>query len=281
LALPERQKIMKLFLTGSTGFVGRYVVDYFRNNTNLEVLCYDHDDLKNPISYELFGDFDYIINLASLSSVPESIKSPVKTVATNIAIAQNVFEFARLCHPKAVIHFSSVEADVAANPYGASKAAQEALATAYYHTYGVPLVIVTSHNIIGPNQSPDKFVPKIIEFINEGKRLQIYATNGNLGSRTYNTLKNVASALKFILVLLENPPTKLHRFLIDGGQELDNLAMARAVAKKLSKPLKYEIVEAAEVRPGYSPFLKDGGTPLSILGWKPPETLEEGLAWIQ
>lgn len=269
---------MRLLLTGSTGFIGRYVKLYLKEVSNLDIVCTEAN-LINPLFHGFYGDFDYIINLASISSVPKSIEKPIEVIKTNTQIALNVFEYARKCLPKIVIHFSSVEADSSANPYAASKASQEAIATAYYHTYGVPIILVTSHNIIGPGQSSDKFVPKIVEYVNKGKPLQIYANNGEVGSRTYNTLFNVASALMFLLS--KGSPDSLKRYLIDGGEKLNNLEMAQKIAVRLGKSLSYEIVEATTSRPGYSLFLKDRGTPLSTLGWKPPQTLDEGLSWIQ
>src|SRR5690606_6712135 len=86
----------------------------------------------------------------------------------------------------------------------ASKAAQEAVAIAYWRTYGVPVVLTNTMNIVGEWQDPEKFLPKIIGFVEQGKSLPIYADKDaddkwQIGSRVYLDAKNKADALIFIL----------------------------------------------------------------------------------
>ena len=48
------------------------------------------------------------------------------------------------------------------NPYASSKAGAELIAQSYLHSYKLPLIITRGNNVYGPNQNPEKLIPKII-----------------------------------------------------------------------------------------------------------------------
>lgn len=255
-----------VLITGISGFVGQHLDKYLNTTTDWKI----NPELKNR-------SYDYIINLASGSSVEKSIKDPVEFIENNVRSILQVLEFAREHPPKLLIHMSTVEVYDSSSPYAASKTAQEAIVTAYHNTYGIPVVIATSHNIIGDGQAPEKFIPTLVRKISAGEMVSIYTQAGSMGSRTYNPVINVCDGLKFILGL---PFTGLTRYAINGGEELTNLEMAEKIAKLLGKELKYDTVDAGAVRPGYTRHLIGTGIRLETLGWKPPQTLEEGLSWV-
>lgn len=270
-------------------------------------------DLTGPLPD--LGDFDYILNLASESHTERSIQDPVPFIENNVSSTLQMLEYARKHKPKVFLQFSTDEVYGAfdhaewdlllpGNPYSASKASQEVIAIAYWRTYSLPIVITNSNNIIGPHQNPEKFLPKIIGLIQAGEEVQIHQTNGTIGRRHYNPVQNVADALLFILNL--NPsvygveqtkvrsagvtddnhieldlvfqlPTRPDRYNLPGGDELDNLEMAERIAEKLGKPLKYRLVDAHGVRPGYDQFYPRTDGRLTKLGWEPIMTLDEGL----
>ena len=45
------------------------------------------------------------------------------------------------------------------SPYAASKASADHLVRAWYHTYGLPVVITNCSNNYGPYQFPEKLIP--------------------------------------------------------------------------------------------------------------------------
>lgn len=279
---------MRALLTGATGFVGANVLDYLRHKTDIDFSLTETADLL--IGIPELGDFDYIINLGSASSVEKSVRMPRSFIRNNIKTMLNVLDYARQHPPKLFLHLSTVEVYNVTNPYAASKACQEAIADAYWRTYDVPVVIVRSSNIVGPGQSTEKFVPKLIDKIRRGEEIDIYTTDGKIGKRVYNTVTNIADA---ILYLLNNYPTYLEvanrlkterppaHFDIGGGEEFDNLQMAEHIAMLLDKPLKYKLVEPAEKRPTYAKSLVTSGVLLDRFGWTPPENIDRGLRWIR
>ena len=46
------------------------------------------------------------------------------------------------------------------NPYAATKAAAELIAKSYYHSFKMPIIITRGNNVYGPNQYPEKLIPR-------------------------------------------------------------------------------------------------------------------------
>lgn len=305
---------MRCLITGASGFIGSGVLEYMLAKTDWEftaVCSWRHHgsplnirpnarvtvithDLAGPLPD--MGDFDIILNLASESHTERSIDDPVPFVENNVSSVLQVLEYARKHKPQIFLQFSTDEVYGAfahgewdlllpGNPYSASKAAQEVICIAYWRTYGLPIVITNSNNIVGPNQHPEKFVPKLVKLIKEQKQVQIHQANGTVGKRCYNPVQNVADALLFILnqqpAMYLDGAHRPSRYNIPGGTEMDNLEMAQLVADLLGMPLDYKLVDATEARPGYDQFYPKTSGRLTEMGWLPPLSLEEGMSWIK
>jgi dTDP-glucose 4,6-dehydratase len=260
-------------------------------------------DLTAPISERLslkIGHVDYVINLASESHVARSIEDPIHFVENNVKLMLNVLEYVREDRSiEALIHMSTDEVFgpapegtsfkewdvlVPSNPYSASKAAQEELAIAWWRTYQVPLIITNTVNLFGEMQDCEKFVPMLIRKIMLGEKVTIHGLPDNVGKRKYLHARNQADALLYILQhllppmkFLEGVHVKPSRCNITGDVEVDNLTMARLVAKILGKPLNYKCVNFHASRPGHDTRYSLDGRLLNTLGWKPPVEFEGSL----
>lgn len=268
----------------------------------LENLIFD----RKVISYGVESKpIDLIINMASESAVERSTTDPVFCLRNNYELAINMLEFARRCpHLKQFIQVSTDEvygeagkdsahkewdSILPSNPYAASKAAQEALAIAYWRTYNLPIVITNIMNIIGERQDPEKFLPKIIQKVILGQEVPIYADSpSSIGTRVYLHAKNVASALVFLSH--RDPLTykkayeqkgdsvvRPDRYNICGDTEINNLQMAEMVAKIIGKELKYKLVKSESARPGYDRRYMLDGEKLLNLGWRPFMSFQESV----
>lgn len=308
---PVETVMKRVLLTGASGFVGSNVLKYWLEHTDYEFICpvsFRHlgqgrEVLTNPrvktVYHDLrgkmphIGKVDIILHFASESHVDRSIEDPVHFIENNVQSTLQVLEYARRCKPDHFLLFSTDEVygphdhaewDVLlpSNPYSASKAAQEMIAIAYWNTYGVPVIITNSNNIVGVGQDPEKFIPKVIGLINAGSPVTVHVTAAGPGRRHYNPVQNVADALLFILTKL--PPKDLLtfdrplRFELPGGKELDNFEVVHLLGKLMGKFPETKMVAGGDVRPGYDQsYAPTLGTRLLKLGWTPVIALEDCL----
>ncbi|KAL9126724.1 MAG: hypothetical protein Q9217_004269 [Psora testacea] len=158
-------------------------------------------------------DIDTIIHLAAQFNVDASFKSPYAFSATNIQGTQVMLECAKICEVRKFIQMSSYEAygatrsgadghreeDALApmNPYGAGKAAAEMLVTAFGHSNALETIIVRANNIYGPNQFPDKIIPKFIMLLRKGLKLTLHG--GGLQRKRYLYAGDAVNAFNVIL----------------------------------------------------------------------------------
>ncbi|KAK9674228.1 hypothetical protein RND81_12G219500 [Saponaria officinalis] len=156
------------------------------------------------------------------------------------------------------------------NPYSATKAGAEMLVMAYGRSYGLPVITTRGNNVYGPNQFPEKLIPKFILLAMRGKPLPIHGDGSNV--RSYLYCEDVAEAFEVILHKGEvghvyNIGTKRERRVID---------VARDVCKLFSIDSE-KVIEFVENRPFNDQryFLDD--EKLKVLGWSERTPWEEGL----
>jgi nucleoside-diphosphate-sugar epimerase len=270
---------MRMLLTGGSGFVGKNLSNYFNAAGYINVIKPTRKDFSNLLNQI---DTDYIVNLASNSSVAESFVNPESFIKANIDCMLKVLEYARITEPKLFIHFSTVEVYKPSNPYAVSKLMQEELLKVYARIYKLPAVILRSPNIVGPGQGDDKFIPKLVKKISAHEIVTIYGEAKHPGKRVYLPVQTAIDAVEFLIDNYEvDNPEKVRAYNINGGREMTNLKMAKLVAKILKSKLHYEYAEAPKERDIYAAEFKIRGKNLSSLGWRPPQSLQEGLAWIK
>jgi dTDP-glucose 4,6-dehydratase len=257
-------------------------------------------DLRVPISELLtrkMGKIDYIISMASESHVDRSIEDPRDFIDNNVQLILTLLEYSRQYPVEKFLQISTDEVYgpasqghshkewepmLPSNPYSASKAAQESICFAYWRTYGIPLIITNTMNIIGEMQDPEKFAPMVMQKVAAGDTVPIHASNaGQVGSRFYLHARNQADAVVFLLQTVT--PTKFgesdrpDKYHIVGEREVTNLEMAQLIADSMGKPLVYELVDFHSSRPGHDLRYALAGTKLADLGWKAPLSLESSV----
>ena len=156
------------------------------------------------------------------------------------------------------------------NPYSATKAGAEMLVMAYGRSYGLPVITTRGNNVYGPNQFPEKSIPKFVLLAMKGKTLPIHGDGSNV--RSYLYCEDVAEAFEIILHRGEvghvyNIGTKKERRVID---------VARDICRLFSLDPDTH-VKFVENRPFNDQryFLDD--EKLKNLGWFERTTWEEGL----
>ncbi|KAK8949387.1 putative rhamnose biosynthetic enzyme 3 [Platanthera zijinensis] len=156
------------------------------------------------------------------------------------------------------------------NPYSATKAGAEMLVMAYGRSYGLPVITTRGNNVYGPNQFPEKLIPKFILLAMRGRSLPIHGDGSNV--RSYLYCEDVAEAFEVILHRGEighvyNIGTTKERRVIDVAEDICKLFSLDPDA----------VIKFVENRPFNDQryFLDD--QKLKILGWSERTNWEEGL----
>jgi dTDP-glucose 4,6-dehydratase len=261
-----------------------------------------HHDLKAEINPEIassIGRIDYISHLAAGSHVDRSITHPLEFVMDNVVGTAHILDYARkLDHLERFAYFSTDEIFGPAplgvnykendrynstNPYSATKAGGEELVVAFENTYGLPSFITHTMNVFGERQNPEKYIPMVIKKVRDEELVTVHANAEKTiaGSRHYIHAEDVADALLFLykydLKLLNADKTgaKCQKFNIVGKDEIDNLQLAKFIAKAQDKDLSYEMVDFHSQRPGHDLRYALDGSKMEKMGWVPKSAYDQ------
>ncbi len=257
-------------------------------------------DLAVPVSAQLgqrLGQTDVLFALASRSHVDASIADARSFVENNVALALTTLEAAReSIRPRHVIWVSTDEVYgptsdpeelrpewstlLPSNPYSASKAAQEALAVAWWRSYDLPVTLVNMHNVYGETQGAEKFIPKVIGQVLRQQTVQVHGDEVRAsGSRRWLHAADVAAALTHIASELpaarfSQGADRPDRWNIAADNRATNLEVAQSVASILGQPLHWRW---SSDRAGGDTHYGLDGSKLAAAGWKPATSFAEGL----
>ncbi|VVM06920.1 dTDP-glucose 4,6-dehydratase [Methylacidimicrobium cyclopophantes] len=165
------------------------------------------------------------------------------------------------------------------SPYAASKAASDHFVRAYAKTFGFPAMVTHCSNNYGPRQFPEKMIPLMILNLFEGKPLPIYGDGSN--RRDWIYVEDHCRALRE--VLLRGKPGETYH--IGSGSGCSNrelveqlCVLADEIRPRASGRSYRDLITYVTDRPGHDfRYAVDSGKIRRELGWKPRETLEDGL----
>ena len=265
-----------------------------------------HQDICNRDAIiELFDAFqpDAVMHLAAESHVDRSIDGPGDFIQTNVVGTFTLLEVARgyfdklPADRKSKFRFHHISTDevygslgseglfteetayAPTSPYSASKASSDHLVLAWYHTYGLPVVISNCSNNYGPFHFPEKLIPVIILNALAGKALPIYGDGSNIRDWLY--VEDHADAL--LTVVQKGQVGRSYN--IGGENERSNLELVKTLCAILDeKRPKADGSYADQIafvtdRPGHDArYAIDPTRIRDELGWRPSVTVEQGLA---
>jgi dTDP-glucose 4,6-dehydratase len=242
-----------------------------------------------------------VMNLAAETHVDRSIDSPRPFIDTNIVGTAVLLEVARrfvhgLPEPERrafrFLHvstdevygtlgstglFSEVTPYAPNSPYAASKAAADHLVRAYWHTYGLPVLLTNCSNNYGPFQFPEKLIPLMVLNAIDGRPLPIYGDGGNI--RDWLHVDDHCEGL--LRVMRKGTPGE--KYNIGGGNERTNLQVVDRVCEALDELLPRDASHKGlkifvPDRPGHDRRYAIDATKIRReLGWEPRHTFEAGL----
>ena len=279
-----------------------YILKDASDNYRVKIVFHDLKAEISPFVAKAIGEIDIILHLAAASHVDRSIEDPLSFVMDNVVGTCNLLNYARtLPRLDKFLYFSTDEVFGPApigvnykerdrynstNPYSATKAGAEELCVAFANTYGIPVVITHTMNVIGERQHPEKFIPMCIRKILTGEEVLIHANKDltKAGSRFYIHAQDVAKAILFILDSGNTPglygTEKTPKYNIVGERELDNLTLAQTIADTMGYLLSYKMVDFHSSRPGHDLRYSLDGSLLASLGWKPSIPIHEHIKGI-
>jgi dTDP-glucose 4,6-dehydratase len=166
------------------------------------------------------------------------------------------------------------------SPYSASKAGSDHLASAWHHSFGLPVLITNCSNNYGPFHFPEKLIPLMIAKALAGEGLPVYGEGSNVRDWLY--VEDHARALR--AVFERGEPGRSYN--IGGNCERRNLQVVEAICDALDekrprpdgKSYREQITFVPD-RPGHDArYAIDASRIRDELGWEPAETFESGLA---
>ena len=291
-----KKKFFVINVDKSSYSANPYNVKDFKKNKNYIFFKIDINDRKKIQrilkKYKPIG----IFNLAAETHVDRSIDNAENFIKSNIIGVYNLLEAIRKLETKQKNKFKflqvstdEVYGDIPNNkiadenynynpssPYSASKAGADQLIRSYGRTYGIKTLIANPCNNYGPNQFPEKFIPKMIFNILNNKPLPIYGRGGNIREWIY-VEDNCEAILKIFLKGKSGSS-----YNIGTGIRLKNIEIVKKLLN-IAKKNKIKISEKTKIkfvmdRPGHDErYSLDSRKIVSKIKWKHKTRIDYGL----
>jgi dTDP-glucose 4,6-dehydratase len=236
----------------------------------------------------------HVIHFAAQSHVQTSFTDAIQYTQDNILGTHNLLEAVRLYCPtlNKFIHVSTDEVYgesmldtdekhkteqsvlCPTNPYAATKAGAELLAQAYNHSFKMPIIITRGNNVYGPNQYPEKVIPRFIQQLKNGEKVTIQGD----GSCVRAFLHAIDTANAFIKILEKGKVGEIYNIGCDKGMEYSILEVAKLLIKKIKGTDYFEQwITFVKDRPFNDQRYYISNYKLKELGWEIKINFEEGI----
>ena len=304
---------MKIFLTGSEGFIGSHLAEKLVKNghdltclvlynslnswgwldkinekvkKNIRVVTGDIRD-EFAINKIIRKNTEVIINLAALIGIPYSYRSPKSYFETNSIGLMNILNLSINSNVQKIIHVSTSEVYGtpkkvpikenspinAQSPYAASKVAADQLALSFYKSYGLPVSVIRPFNTYGPRQSTRAIIPTIITQALKNDKIEI----GSLFPK--RDLLFVEDTVEGIISAIGNKKSIGNIINIGSGYEISIKDLANKICKILrtNKTLKSKKIRKRPNKSEVMRLLASIQKAKKILRWSPKIKGAKGL----
>lgn len=301
---------MKILVTGGAGFIGSNFVHYLTKDypeyqiTVIDKLGYagnisslepildkielvTGDICNEQLIDELVSKNDIVAHFAAESHNDNSLQDPWPFVESNLIGTYRILEAVRKYNKK-LHHISTDEVygDLElddpnkftpetsynpSSPYSSTKAGSDMLVRAWVRSFGIQATISNCSNNYGPRQHVEKFIPRQITEIIEGRKPRLYGSGENV--RDWIHVDDHNSAV--MAIIEKGKPGET--YLIGANGEKNNKQVIEAILSIMSKdPSDYAQVKD---RPGHDlRYAIDNSKLINELGWRPKYTnFEDGL----
>ncbi|MDR3625630.1 MAG: dTDP-glucose 4,6-dehydratase [Ignavibacteriaceae bacterium] len=227
----------------------------------------------------------YVVNFAAESHVDRSISGSQIFYTTNVIGTNVLLETAMKFKIEKFLQISTDEVygslgaeglftestPLSPNsPYSSSKAAADMMAMAFYHTYGLPVVITRCSNNYGPYQFPEKLIPLMVINSLSNKKLPVYGDGLNVRDWIYVIDHNEAAEL----VLEKGKIGEVYN--VGASNEMSNIEIIKLILRHLGK--SEDLIQYVKDRLGHDRRYAIDSTKIqSELGWKPKYSFEQAI----
>jgi dTDP-glucose 4,6-dehydratase len=307
---------MRILVTGGAGFIGSNFVHYiYRERPDWHITVFDaltyagniknlegldenrYSFIKGDICDKAaidkaVSDCDTVVHFAAETHVDNSVHNPRPFVDSNVVGTYQLLEAVRQ-NKKRLHHISTDEVygDLELNdpkftenspykpssPYSATKAGSDHLVQAWFRTFGVQATISNCSNNYGPYQHVEKFIPRQITEILEGRRPKLYGSGQNI--RDWIHAEDHSSG---VLAILEKGKIG-ETYLLGADGEKTNKETVETILGLMGKDKSdYELVND---RPGHDlRYAIDSSKIRTELNWQPKYSdfnagLEQTIEW--
>ena len=249
---------------------------------------------ENVIKQILFQhQITHIIHFAAQSHVQNSFEDSLSFTKDNVLGTHILLECVRKYNKvKKIIHVSTDEVYgesmnsidethktehsilCPTNPYAATKAGAELIAQSYSHSYKMPIIITRGNNVYGPNQYPEKIIPRFIQLLKEDNKVTIQGE----GKSVRGFLHALDTAKAFEFILEKGKIGEIYNIGCDEGMEYSVMDVAKILIKMIKNTEEYDNwIEYIEDRPFNDQRYYISNQKLKDLGWNIEVELIDGL----
>jgi nucleoside-diphosphate-sugar epimerase len=285
-----------VLVTGSEGFIGRSLCEYFSGRgysvvrldlaggADLVADVVDFSGLSTALEQYKVGS---VVHLAAVSNPPSCSGDPLRCLQTNIMGTLNMLEIARRRGVERFVFLSSAnvygprpplpvteEAPLAPRTlYDYSKVLSEMIVRTYHTLYGLPAVVLRSWKVFGEYDSPRSAVSRFIDACLEGREIHLFN-----GGRDVTDPYHVVNLCRAVELALKSEKAVGEIFNIGGGSRVSIRELAEIIRELTSSQsplveLPPRSAEEAEPMVSYPSIDKAA----QVLGYRPIVGLREGL----
>jgi len=302
-----------VLVTGGAGFIGSILSDVLLDvgysvinidnfNKSYEPLL-KRENIRECISnnnYKLYvGDIrdkeflerlfnenniNFVIHLAALAGVRESLFKPIEYIENDICGTVNLLEAIRKFPVEKLIFGSSssvygrtnripfVEDDkleLQISPYATAKRSGELYCATYSYLYNIPTVILRFFTVYGPRQRPEMAIYKFTRLIYDGEKVPIYG-NG-LAKRDYTYIDDIVEGI----IKAMNAKYDFEVFNLGSGNSVEIIEVVQIIKRIIGKPAG--IVFLPEQKGDVPLTLADISKARRMIGYNPSTSISEGI----
>lgn len=261
----------------------QYRLERLRTKKNFEFLELDIENLTGIEELFSKNKFDVVYNLAARAGVRGSVENPHVYMTTNAMGALNLLEQIKDGKTKYVLASTSslyagqkmpfseeLPVNSPISPYAASKKAAEVMAYSYHYLYGIDVSVVRYFTVYGPAGRPDMSIFRFIQWIDQGKKLELFGDGGQ--SRDFTFVQDIAEG-----TIRAGRKLGYEIINLGGGQKPISMnTVISRIESELGKKanIDHQAFHKADLKETWADISKAK----KLLDWEPQVSFEDGIS---